>query len=789
MADIELLSLEEKSLLASGDGAWHTHAVSDIPAVMMTDGPHGLRKQVDGAEINDSAKATCFPTACAVASSWNVHNAAKVAQCIAEEAIAEKIDMVLGPGLNIKRSPLCGRNFEYFSEDPVLAGQLAAAYVNAMQSRGVGSCIKHFAVNSQETRRMTVDALVDERALREIYLSAFEYAVKYSQPYAVMASYNKINGAYATENKHLLTEILRNEWHFDGMVVSDWGASYNTPKALAAGLDLEMPEDPSGYHRKLVENAAKQDNCEALNAACNRVAKFAERCTVAKISADTSPRFDHEKVCEEVAADSAVLLKNEDNILPISAESDFCVIGGLAENPRFQGAGSSHINAFCKNFLLVLSDMGHKVRFAAGYDVGTNQVDEKLQQEAVDLAKKHKTVLFFGGLTDIAEGEGYDRKTLDIPQNQQVLLKKLSEVTSEIVFISFAGSPFAMPWLNQVKGLLHMYLGGQNVMQAAYNLIFGKVSPSGRLAETFPKKLQDTPCFNYFAQSGRFDEHRESIFVGYRYYNTFNVPVLFPFGYGLSYSAFEYSDFTISNLPKGFEISLVVKNCGKTDAAEVVQVYVDNPCGNLMRAKRELKAFSKVYLRAGESEEVHFVLCERDFFVYTDKFVAVNGTYAISVCKNVEETILSQKVTVSFGEDLSQNDKELYPDYFAPPKTSFAVSDDCFYRLLGYVPKRVAEPVRGKFTLNNTLEEMEPTVGLVRTALKHVRKLAIKYSPSKSVDDPVAQMVLSGARETPLISLMSIGGIPAKYVMFLLYHANKQRGRALKALFGKYIIE
>lgn len=388
MADIKSLSLEEKALLVCGDGGWHTHAVGNIPAVMMTDGPHGLRKQDDGAEINDSIKATCFPTACAVASSWNVHNAAKVAQCIAEEALAENIDMVLGPGLNIKRSPLCGRNFEYFSEDPVLAGQFAAAYVNGMQSRGVGSCIKHFAVNSQETRRMTVDALVDERALREIYLSAFEYAVKYSQPYAVMASYNKINGFYATENKHFLTEILRNEWHFDGMVVSDWGASYNSPKALAAGMDLEMPEDFSGYHRKLVENAAKEDGCAALNAACDRVAKFVERCSSAKSSADVSPRLDHEKVCEEVAADSAVLLKNEDNVLPLSAENDFCVIGGLAENPRFQGAGSSHINAFCKNFLLVLSDMGHKVRFAAGYDVNTNEVDEKLQQEAVDLAKK-----------------------------------------------------------------------------------------------------------------------------------------------------------------------------------------------------------------------------------------------------------------------------------------------------------------------------------------------------------------------------------------------------------------
>lgn len=787
MIDTKVLSLEEKALLTSGKGAWHTHEVASLPSVMMTDGPHGLRKQADGATINDSVKATCFPTACAVASSWNVLNAAKVAECIAEEAVAEDVSLVLGPGLNIKRSPLCGRNFEYFSEDPLLAGHIAAAYVNGMQKRGVGSCVKHFAVNSQETRRMTVDAVVDERALREIYLSAFEYAVKYSSPYAVMASYNKINGASATENKHLLTDILRNEWGFDGIVISDWGASYNNAKAIEAGMDLEMPEEHSGYLRaKLVKAVQKGDlKEEYLDAACVRISNFVEKCLVPK-SAQT--RFDHLKVCEDVATDSAVLLKNE-GVLPLQPKSDFCVIGALAETPRYQGAGSSHINTECSNFLQVVFDNDcHKAPFAQGYRLQSDEVDDNLQSEAVELAKQHEIVLFFGGLPEIFEGEGYDRTTLEIPRNQQVLLQKLHEANCKVVFVAFSGAPFEMPWINNVQGLLQMYLGGQCEMQAAYNLIFGKTSPSGRLAETYPIKLQDTPCFNYFANDAFFDEHRESIFVGYRYYNTFDVPVLFPFGFGLSYADFQYSDLTVSPLPKGFEVSVNVKNVSERDAAEVVQLYVDNPQGKMLRARRELKEFCKVYLRAGERQSVHFVLTERDFSVFCDgEFRAVNGEYGISVCKNVQEVLLSQQVVVDFGTDLQRDDTLLLADYFKKPTGSFAISDECFQNLVGKRPAQPKQLSRGQFTLQNTFEEIAPSVGLVRLVLKFEQRKAIKRSPTKSADDPVAKMICSGAKETPLISLM--GGWPAKYILFLLHHSNKHFGKALKALFGKYDVE
>ncbi|MGN1066789.1 MAG: glycoside hydrolase family 3 C-terminal domain-containing protein, partial [Candidatus Fimimonas sp.] len=659
----------------------------------------------------------------------------------------------------------------------LLAGHFAAAYVNGMQKRGVGSCVKHFAVNSQETRRMTVNAVVDERALREIYLTAFEYAVKYSSPYAVMASYNKINGEYATENKHLLCDVLRNEWGFDGIVISDWGASYNTPKAIEAGMDLEMPEDPSGFHRATVVKAVQKGALkeEFLDTACLRVSNFVEKCLAPK---SAQIRYDHLQVCEEVATDSAVLLKN-DGILPLQPKSDFCVIGALAETPRYQGAGSSHVNAECNNFLQVVFDNDCvKAPFAQGYKLQSAEVDEKLQNEAVELAKQHEIVLFFGGLTETFEGEGYDRTTLEIPRNQQVLLQKLHDANCKVVFVAFSGAPFEMPWLHNVQGLLQMYLGGQCEMQGAYNLIFGKTSPSGRLAETYPLKLQDTPCFNYFANNKALDEHRESIFVGYRYYNTFDVPVLFPFGFGLSYADFQYSDLVVSRLPKGFEVTFNVKNVSERDAAEVVQLYVDNPQGKILRARRELKEFCKVYLRAGETQSVHFVLTERDFSVFCDgEFRAVNGEYGISVCKNVQETLLSQQVTVDFGADIQRDDTVLLADYFKKPTGSWVISDECFQNLVGKLPTPPKQLSRGQFTLQNTLEEIAPSVGLVRLVLKIAQKKAVKHSPTKSPDDPVEQMISCGARETPLVSLMSVGGLSAKLVLFLLHHSNKRHGK------------
>lgn len=783
--DVTKMTLKEKVAMVHGKGSWRTYSADNLPSVVMSDGPHGLRKQSENNKgINDSERATCFPAACAVASSWSRRAASLVGQSIAEEAIAQNVDLVLGPGINVKRSPLCGRNFEYFSEDPFLAGELASGYVSAMQSCKIGCCLKHFAVNSQETRRMTVDAIADERALREIYLSAFENVIKNAHPYAVMASYNKINGSSATENKHLY-EILRNEWGFDGLVMSDWGATYDMGKAFSAGLDLEMPYGGK-FHEDMTLQAVKDGALSEsdLDRACKNVANLAYKCKRDKQAPAVDYMLRHNEIAREVAAESAVLLKN-DGILPLSENSSVLVVGELAEQPRFQGAGSSHVNAVCRNFLDILTDNGINFRYEKGYSVKGDVFDDNLENSAVENADKYDVILFFGGLTDDFEGEGYDRTRLDIPFCQQRLLKRLYDVNRNIVFVAFGGAPFVTPWLSFTKALLDMYLGGQAVMSAAYDLIFGKVSPSGRLAETFPTALADTPCYNYFASDRYLDEHRESIFVGYRYYNTYGVKTQFPFGYGLSYSKFGYSDLRIEKTDGGFTASVTVTNEGNFDAYEVVQLYVDNSECGLMRAKRELRAFDKVFIKAGQSVVVQLHVAKRAFCVfYGSEFKTVKGNYGICICRDAEHVILSQKVSVD-GVTVDGRDRELYPDYFADVSDGFAISEETFYKLANMQKPQYLQPERGSFTLLDTFEDMQ-SVRLVRTITKAVRKMAVKQSPSASADDPVAKMIYRGAMETPLISLMSIGGVPAKYVMFILHHANKRRIKALKALFGKF---
>ena len=696
---------------------------------------------------------------------------------------------MLGPGVNIKRSPLCGRNFEYFSEDPILAGKMASNYIQSMQSMGVGSCLKHFAVNSQETRRMTVNAVVDERALREIYLYAFEQAVKSAQPYCIMNAYNKLNGQSCAENKRLLTDILRNEWGFEGLVMSDWGATYNVANSIEAGMDLEMP-DGGSYHEKLTVKYVNEGvlSMEALDRACQKVVDLVEKCNIAKPQLTIDFDSAH-NVCRQVENDCAVLLKN-DGILPLANDGgDILVVGGLATTPRFQGAGSSHINAQAKTILQVLQENNITHHFAQGYNVLGDKAVEKLENEAVELAKNAKTILFFGGLTDDFEGEGYDRTKLEMPTCQQQLLEKLYQVNQNIVFVAFGGSPFVMPWAHNTKAILHMYLGGEAVMESVYDLVFGKVSPSGRLAESYPLALADTPCYNYFANDRFDDEHRESIFVGYRYYHTFDIPTLFPFGYGLSYSNFDYSNLKVTACQDGFDVTVDVKNVGSVPASEVVQLYVDNCDCGFMRAKRELKAFDKVHLQPNESKTVAFHLDSRAFAIYhNNDFVAVNGNYGICICKNVNETLLCEQVTVDFGQDLVGNDQQLYPDYFAKPQGAFTIAQEQFYALAGQQKQEHIIPKRGQYTMLNTFEDM-PNVPLVKLVAKIGRMVAKKQAPSKTLQDPVAQMIMTGMMQTPLISMMSVGGIPAQYIKFIFYNANKQHGKAWKALFGKYTID
>lgn len=788
---VQNLTLEQKAKLTHGKGWWRTQAVNDLPQITMSDGPHGLRKQNDSNKgINDSIKATCFPTACALASSWNRRNVQAVAEGIAQEALAEKVSVVLGPGVNIKRSPLCGRNFEYFSEDPYLAGELASVYVSAMQSKGVGCSVKHFAVNSQEAHRMTVNAIVDERALREIYLSAFEKVVKQSQPYTIMASYNKINGVSSALNKRLLTDILRNEWGFQGLVVSDWGASYDMAQAYQAGLDLEMP-DGGSFHEHLTVNAVKDGTLDEthLNRACENVVRLVEKCTGRPKDIQPVDYANQHELCRKIAADSAVLLKNKD-ILPLNKSQKLLVVGELAEKPRFQGSGSSHVNARCKSFLKVLDDNGVQYTYVKGYSVKGDNVNAEWESEASKLALKHDTVLFFGGLTDDFEGEGADRVKLDIPECQQSLLKTLSRYNPNIVFVAFGGSPFVMPWIGNVKALLHMYLGGEAVTEAVYDLVYGNVSPSGRLAETYPMALHDTPCYNYFSNDVNVDEHRESIFVGYRYYNTFGVPVQFPFGYGLSYSHFEYSNLAVNKVDDGYDVTVTVKNIGRIASSEVVQVYVDNCACGYMRAKRQLAGFDKVHLQSGESCNVTVHLDSRAFSIYVDgSFKQVKGKYKVSVRANVERPLLVKDVEVD-GVELHGQDRKHYPCYFETRESetahgSWIIDEKQFYALAKAEKIEYPTLKRGQFTLHNTLEEIAPHVRLVRGLLKQVQKIAIKQSPTKSINHPMAQMVYCGAKETPLISIMSVGGLPAKYVLYILHHSNRKYFKALAALFGR----
>ncbi len=796
---VKQLTTNQKMLLTHGKGAWHTNPVNKLPAIMMTDGPHGLRKQSDSNNgINDSKRATCFPTASAIATSWNRANAAAVAEAVSEEAIAEGVSLVLGPGINIKRSPLCGRNFEYYSEDPLLAGELAASFVSAMQSNGVGCCVKHFAVNSQETDRMTVNSIVDERALREIYLSAFEKTVRQSKPWAVMAAYNKLNGESCSQNKRLLTDILRDEWGFDGAIISDWGASYDMAKSYSAGMDLEMPDGGKFHERKTLQALERGTLLESdLDRAATNVANLVLKCVSSK-KVQTVDYEKHRLLCRKLAADSAVLLKNQ-GILPLRKDRHVLVVGELAEKPRFQGAGSSHVNAVCKSFLDVLKENGIDYTYTKGYTL-YGETSEQLEFDAARLALKYDTVLFFGGLTDFAECEGYDRDSLDIPDNQRSVLNAVTQHNPNVVFVACGGSPFATPWINQVKALLNMYLGGEAVTEAAFDLLFGNVSPSGRLAETYPLRIEDTPCYRYFATPNRLAEYRESIYVGYRYYNTFDVPVQFPFGYGLSYSVFTYSNLRVEKTANGYDVTVTVKNIGTMAASEVVEVYVDsNDCG-FMRSKRRLAGFEKVHIESGAATDVTVHLDMRAFEIYCNgAFHTVGGKYKISVCKDVEHVILNQLVEVE-GETLRGTDRKKYPTYYErraqlkkgmqdnPNREPWDIDESQFYALVNTTKQQYVPPQRD-FTLMSTLEEMAPYSRLVRTLLRHVKKYSVKHSPSKSDADPVAKMTYISACTTPLISVMSVGGIKAKYVMFILYSANKKRGKALAALRGKYEIE
>ena len=618
---------EEKALLLSGDGWWKTHAIDrlQIPSICMTDGPHGLRK-VEGGGLSTSVPATCFPTASALASSWNTELIRQVGSALARESQASDVQILLGPGVNMKRSPLGGRNFEYFSEDPVLAGKMAAAYIKGVQSQGVGTSLKHYAANNQEFERMVVSSELDERTLHEVYLPAFEIAVKEARPWSVMAAYNPVNGIHAAENSLLLREILRTQWGFRGFVVSDWGAVHDRVKGVQAGLNLEMPGSGEYNRNKIIEAIRK--GIISRSVLDEAVAELLAIILQAKDSHQPGVMFDvtqHDRLAREAAGESLVLLKNAGDLLPLnfSEIKAMAVIGAFAKTPRYQGAGSSQVNptrvSTAYDELVEQAGEEIQISYTAGYlDDGTTT--DELITLATQQAKKAQVAVVFAGLPDSFESEGFDRSSLDLPAGHNQLIEAVSTAQSNVVVVLMNGAAITMPWADRVKAILEGWLGGQAGGGALADALTGKINPSGKLSETFPARLEDTPAFPDYPATNKQAVYGEGIFIGYRYYDTRKVAPLFPFGFGLSYTTFVYSDLQVDQSvikdTDGLSVKANVKNTGPVAGKEVVQLYVHEQNARVVRPDKELKAFAKVDLQPGEQKTVSFRLDQRDFAYY-----------------------------------------------------------------------------------------------------------------------------------------------------------------------------
>lgn len=661
---ISEMTLEEKAGMCSGKDFWHLKGAErlEIPAVMVSDGPHGLRKQAEEADhlgLNESIKAVCFPTACATACSFDRDLLEEMGERIGDECQAENLSVILGPAVNIKRSPLCGRNFEYFSEDPYLASQMAAAHIKGVQSKNVGTSIKHFAANNQEHRRMSCSSEIDERTLREIYLAAFETAIKEAKPDTVMCSYNRINGEFASENHWLLTEVLRDEWGFEGYVMSDWGAVNDRVKGLKAGLELEMPGSGGNTDKEIVE-AVKNGELEesVLDRAVERILNIVFKFTDNRQEGKFDLEEDH-KLAAKIAGESMVLLKNE-GVLPIPVQGKkIAFIGKFAETPRFQGGGSSHINSFkITSALEAVKDVA-QVTYAQGYDVKEDVIDQVMLDQAVEVAKEADVAVIFAGLPDAFESEGYDRSHMRMPDCQNTLISEIAKVQENIVVVLHNGSPVEMPWADQVKGILEAYLGGQAVGQAEVDILFGKVNPSGKLAETIPYKLSDNPSYLNFPGDGQKVEYKEGVFVGYRYYDTKEMPVRYPFGYGLSYTTFEYKDLQLSadkiKDTDKLKVRLKVKNTGNRAGKEIVQLYVADKTGAASRPVKELRNFVKVELQPQEEKTVEMELDKRSFAWYNTEihdWYAASGEYEILAAASSRDIRLKKTVYVESTREL-----------------------------------------------------------------------------------------------------------------------------------------
>ncbi|MBO5462532.1 MAG: glycoside hydrolase family 3 C-terminal domain-containing protein [Clostridia bacterium] len=718
---IKQMTLEEKASFCSGLDYWHTPGLErlGVPVVMWTDGPHGIRKRAEKMDKDQATSlkgvpAICYPTAATTACSWDPDLIYEMGVLLGEECLKEQVSVLLGPGTNIKRSPLCGRNFEYFSEDPYLAGEISAAFVNGVQSKGVGTSLKHFAGNNQETRRMTCDTVVDERALREIYLTSFEKTVKQAQPWTIMNAYNRLNGTYCAENKWLLTDVLRDEWGFQGMIVTDWGAENDRVAGLLAGQELEMPTS-NGLGNKQIVEAVKGGRIpeEFLDKMVDNVLDVIMK-SKDVLGDYTYDAVAHHQKAREIASQCMVLLKNEENILPLKKDANIAVIGEMAKNPRYQGAGSSIVNAIkvdCAYDSIV--EKGAKVTYAAGYSTAKkNKIpDEKFIADAVEAAKGKDAVLLFIGLTEEFESEGFDRRHIGIPPLHIKLVEAVSAVNKNVVVVLAGGAVIEMPWADKVKGILNSILGGEATGSAAADILFGDVNPSGKLAETYPVELSDTPCYNYFPGNTATVEYRESVFVGYRYYDSAEKGVRFPFGYGLSYTTFEYSDIKLSaeSIKDTDEVtvSFKVKNTGNVDGAEVAQIYVKDNESTIFRPKQELKGFKKVFLKAGEEKEVSITLGKRAFAYYNvniHDWHVETGAFTICVGASSRDIKLSAELNVeSTVEAIVPDYRETAPAYYSADIKNIPAEQ--FVSVLGRELPPSEIKAYPNLTLVNTIED------------------------------------------------------------------------------------
>ena len=687
---ISKMTLEQKCYMFSGKDFWSSRSVESagVPSIIMSDGPHGVRKQEGAGDqlgLNGSVPATCYPTAATMANSWDTALGEEMATALGEEAAVQSVSVLLGPGMNVKRSPLCGRNFEYFSEDPYLAGKMAAAYIRGIQSYGISACPKHFAANSQELRRMASDSVMDERTLREIYLTNFEIAVKEGNPKSIMSAYNRVNGVYANENAHLLQEILRDEWGFSGYVVSDWGASNDHVEGVRAGSHMEMPTTGGDSDEELIQ--AVKDGRISEELIDQRLDELLDvilptRAAVDKMAGKSFDVEAHHAMAEKASEGSIVLLKNNGNILPLAAGAKVAVIGDFAETPRYQGAGSSVVNPTKLDSAMgVIGNFDlNVVGFAKGYPrVGAG--DAAMQAEAVELAKKADYVLLYIGLDEISESEGLDRSHMKMPQSQIDLLEAIAAVNPNVIAVMAAGSAVEMPWLPKCKAMVHGYLCGQAGASAILKVITGQVNPSGKLSETYPISYDDVPSKPYFPSKQRNAEYREGLYIGYRYFETVKKPVLFPFGFGMSYTTFEYTNMKID----GNKVTFTITNTGKMDGAEVAQLYVSAKNPSIYRPALELKGFTKVFVKAGESKDACIELDDKAFRYWNDKtgkFEIDGGEYDIMIGANVEDIRLCKPMTVAgTNAELPYQMADL-PSYAKGDVLN--VSDEEWTKLLGH---------------------------------------------------------------------------------------------------------